>query len=133
MTEHRYKYALPGGWIRPEKRLAIYLRDGLACAYCGESVEDGAYLTLDHLRPASKRGSNDPSNLVTACRRCNSSRGNRPVRPFCRAVAEYLNGGVSADQIERHIRRITRRKLPIQQAKDLIARRGSLANIMTKF
>src|SRR5438128_11454104 len=29
-------------WIRPEKRLALYLRDGLACCYCGEAVEDGA-------------------------------------------------------------------------------------------
>jgi len=34
-------------WIRKEKRLAIYLRDGLACGYCGQSIEDGAKLTLD--------------------------------------------------------------------------------------
>ncbi|KKK72946.1 hypothetical protein LCGC14_2898780, partial [marine sediment metagenome] len=31
-------------WIRPEKRLAIYLRDGLACCYCGATVEDGTKL-----------------------------------------------------------------------------------------
>ena len=28
-------------WIRPDKRLAIYLRDGLACAWCGHALEDG--------------------------------------------------------------------------------------------
>ena len=45
-------------WIRQDKRLAIYLRDGLACAYCGHSVESGASLSLDHLKPASKDGCN---------------------------------------------------------------------------
>ena len=63
-------------WIRNEKRLAIYLRDGLACVYCAESVEDGATLTLDHLKTHFRGGSNEAGNLVTACKRCNSSRGN---------------------------------------------------------
>ena len=27
-------------WLPKARRLAIYLRDGLACAYCGASVED---------------------------------------------------------------------------------------------
>lgn len=26
-------------WIRPEKRLAIYHRDGFACIYCGATAE----------------------------------------------------------------------------------------------
>ena len=47
-------------WLRPEKRLAIYIRDGLACAYCGEGIEDGATLTLDHLIPTCKAGATRP-------------------------------------------------------------------------
>ena len=39
--------------ISKPKRVALYLRDGLGCVYCGESVEDGANLTLDYLRPDS--------------------------------------------------------------------------------
>ena len=109
-------------WIRREKRLAIYLRDGLACAYCGEGIEDGAQLTLDHLRPNSKGGSNEPANLVTACRRCNTHRGVRPVRSFCRAVAEYT--GRSASEIERTVRRLTRRTIDVSAAREMIARRG---------
>ena len=65
-------------WITQKKRLAIYLRDGLACAYCGASVETGAQLSLDHLIPHSEGGTNHESNLVTCCSRCNSSRGARP-------------------------------------------------------
>ena len=29
-----------GRWIRVNTRLAIYLRDGMACAYCGRSLID---------------------------------------------------------------------------------------------
>ena len=52
-------------WIRQEKRLAIYLRDGMSCAYCGASVEGGAQLSLDHVKPHSRGGSNAAANLVT--------------------------------------------------------------------
>lgn len=117
-------------WIRQSSRLAIYLRDGLSCAYCGASVEDGTQLSLDHLKPHSKGGSNHPSNLVTCCSKCNSARGNRPVRQFCRAVAEYLDKDSRA--IERHVRACAKRSLvgPRKEAKELIKRRGSVAKAL---
>lgn len=114
-------------WLRPEKRLAIYLRDGLACCYCGEAIENGAQLTLDHLTPYSKGGSNDASNLVTACHRCNSSRGNRALRTFCRSVASYLNHGVTAEAIIAHVTNSRRRTIDVSAAKELIARRGGFS------
>ena len=121
-------------WIRQEKRLAIYLRDGLACVYCGDSVENGAKLSLDHLVPDSKGGSNEATNLVTCCTRCNSARGNRPVRAFTRAVAEYLDHGVTPEEIERHVRNTAKRSLtgPKAEAKELIARRGSAARVLSE-
>lgn len=111
-------------WIRPEKRLAIYLRDGLSCAYCGVAVEEGAQLTLDHLQPHSLGGTNDATNLVTCCHRCNSSRGNRQVEEFASAVALYLDHGVEANAIVQHIAMTTARPLDLAAAKILIARRG---------
>ena len=130
MTANRTENWAGMNWIRQEKRLAIYIRDGLACAYCGHAVEDGAQLTLDHLKPHSKGGGNDSSNLVTCCHRCNSSRGNRSVRGFCRVVAAYLNHGVTADEVERHVRSTSRRVLPAAEAKELIGRRGSAARVL---
>jgi endonuclease I len=48
--------------------------------YCGATAEEsGAHLHLDHLRPASKGGADVAENLVTACRRCNTARGNMSV------------------------------------------------------
>lgn len=52
-------------WIRPTTRLAIYLRDGLACVYCGQALEDGVQLTLDHIKPWCRGGRHSPGNLVT--------------------------------------------------------------------
>ncbi len=117
-------------WIRQERRLAVYLRDGLACAYCGASVESGARLTLDHLTPASKGGGNEVTNLVTCCDRCNSSRQTRPVATFAAAVAGYLK--VDVAEITGHIRNCRRRTLPLAQAKAMIARRGSAARVLAE-
>ena len=119
-------------WVRQTTRLAIYLRDGLACAYCGASLEDGAQLTLDHLTPHSAGGKNMASNLVTCCKRCNSARGVRPWRKFCGAVAVYLNGGVTVDEIANHVRACARRKMTQYraEARELIARRGSAARVL---
>lgn len=119
-------------WIRQEKRLAIYLRDNLACIYCGAAVENGVQLTLDHIRPRSNGGNNEASNLVTACNSCNSARGNRSVSSFCDTVAAYLNHGVTADQIMRNIRNATRRTLPLAQAKAMVNARGSAARVLAE-
>jgi 5-methylcytosine-specific restriction endonuclease McrA len=83
-----------GCWIRKDARLAIYIRDGFACAYCGRSLKDAAPadITLDHLLPRSAGGSNDATNLVTACRSCNSSRQDKPW-------VDYATGG-ARDRIE---------------------------------
>lgn len=111
-------------WISQKKRLAIYLRDGLACAYCCASIEDGAKLTLDHLTPHSKGGTNEASNLVTCCHKCNSSRGNRPWRGFAASVAAYLNHGTSKAAMVAHITRTTRLVLDVPAAQAMIAARG---------
>lgn len=119
-------------WIRQEKRLAIYIRDGMACGYCGHSVEQGATLSLDHIIPNIKGGSNEATNLVTCCARCNSSRGVRSLRSFARAVAEYLGHGTSTEEIILHINRTRQRVLPLEAAKEMIARRGSAARVLAE-
>ena len=55
------------------QRARIYERDGFACVYCGADGD----LTLDHIIPRSRGGSDDDDNLATACRRCNCRKGAR--------------------------------------------------------
>jgi 5-methylcytosine-specific restriction endonuclease McrA len=45
-------------------------RDGHACVYCGANKP----LEGDHIVPLSQGGSNDLTNLATACRTCNLSK-----------------------------------------------------------
>lgn len=52
-------------------RSLIFTRDDYTCQYCGER---GKKLECDHVVPVSKGGSNDESNLVTACLPCNRSK-----------------------------------------------------------
>ncbi|WP_436516786.1 HNH endonuclease [Ekhidna sp. To15] len=46
----------------------IFKRDGGRCQYCGTNKE----LTIDHVVPRSKGGKSTWTNLVTACKKCNS-------------------------------------------------------------
>ena len=61
--------------IASRKRTMVYRRDGYACVECGE--DDVARLTLDHRVPVDLGGANEPQNLRTLCRRCNSIKGAR--------------------------------------------------------
>lgn len=54
-------------------RQNLYKRDGNKCAYCGNSED----LTLDHVIPRSQGGVDSWTNLVTACQKCNTLKGNR--------------------------------------------------------
>lgn len=72
-------------FIRRSTRFAIYARDNFDCVYCRQ-VFPPYGLTLDHVVPRSKGGMNDPSNLVTACRSCNSKRHARAWPTPHRAV-----------------------------------------------
>ena len=54
-------------------RTNIFKRDGHSCQYCGKKD----HLTLDHVIPKSKGGETSWKNLVTACSRCNSNKGDR--------------------------------------------------------
>ena len=106
------------------KRLAIYLRDGLACVYCGQAVDDGAKLTLDHLKPYSKGGSHNATNLVTCCAICNSRRGTRTLKAWTEAVAAYRGTPLTSAGILRDIKTTTGRKLDLAAANAFIAQRG---------
>lgn len=103
-----------GCWIRPVKRLAIYLRDGFVCVYCGRDLTHAHAhdVTLDHLEPRSNGGDNHESNLVTACKSCNCARGDRALKAW---VANPVH--------RRKIRQQARRKLGsyTQQARAIMS------------
>lgn len=52
---------------------AIYRRDNNTCQYCGSTRN----LTVDHLVPRCKGGTDTWDNLLIACSRCNTVKGHK--------------------------------------------------------
>ncbi len=52
-------------------RAQVFRRDDYTCRYCGARTKRPA---CDHVIPVTRGGRNELSNLVTACRPCNSSK-----------------------------------------------------------
>ena len=58
---------------RDQLLLALIERDGFGCRRCG-TVEN---VSIDHILPLSRGGTDDLDNLQFLCRSCNSKKGTR--------------------------------------------------------
>jgi len=59
--------------IPAEVRKYVFERDGYQCQGCGEGPPT-AKLTIDHISPLARGGTNDISNFQTLCSTCNSQK-----------------------------------------------------------
>jgi len=94
-------------WITRNRRLAIYLRDGLECAFCGCQVIAGARgnrdgATLDHLHAGNDHKS---TNLVTSCLGCNARKGDMDLDAWYLLLEE---DGEDVDAIRGRVNYLTR-------------------------
>lgn len=65
----------------------IWVRDDYKCMYCNAKMGK-VQLTVDHFLPLDLGGDNNPSNYLSACRKCNKRKGNIPPEDF---LANNLN------------------------------------------
>lgn len=100
---------------------AVYRRDGYACRYCGK---DDVPLTVDHLVLWEEGGPSTEENMLSACKKCNKTRGNTQYpdwlnHEFYKRVSKGLkpevleaNAAIVAtlDAIPRMVHKPTRRK-----------------------
>ncbi len=96
--------------IPPLNNRELFFRDGNLCMYCGGEFSDGM-LTRDHVVPLSRGGRDRWSNVISACRSCNTRKGNRMPEeaglsllaiPYVPNWAEFLaltNRRILADQM----------------------------------
>lgn len=52
-------------------RYDVLQRDNFCCVVCGRNADDGVKLEVDHIKPVSKGGKTEISNLQTLCLDCN--------------------------------------------------------------
>jgi hypothetical protein len=65
---------MPGYWRR--LRVWVLQRDNFTCQYCQETPDR---LECDHVVPVSRGGSDEPDNLVAACKPCNASKKDKLI------------------------------------------------------
>ena len=71
---------VPRKFRRQVTNTFLFARDQYKCQYCGRTGADlkpREALTRDHLIPLSRGGSNEWTNVVTACSSCNTRKSNR--------------------------------------------------------
>jgi len=78
LVKERRHYRLKGE-IWQSIRMRIFARDLYVCQYCRKS---GVDLECDHIIPLSGGGSNEDSNLTTACAQCNRSKSAKTVEEW---------------------------------------------------
>lgn len=98
-------------------RPVLYSRDRHICAYCGDQFL-ARDLTVDHITPKSKGGSNHWTNVVAACKPCNHRKGSKTPEqarmhllyiPYVPNIFEKMilrNKKILADQMEFLVGRI---------------------------
>jgi len=109
--KHSTKHKHVKRTIPPLTNRELFFRDANLCMYCGGHFQV-SILTRDHVVPISKGGKDRWSNVVTACRYCNTRKGNRGPEeahmpllaiPYVPNWAEYLalsNRKILSDQME---------------------------------
>lgn len=80
-------------------RYEVLRRDNHTCRYCGGRAPD-ATLTVDHVVPKALGGGDEPANLVSACRDCNSGKAaSNPDAPLVAEVDEKASQWAQALEI----------------------------------
>lgn len=71
---------VPRRFRRQVTNTFLFARDAYTCQFCGRAEDRLGFrecLTRDHIVPLSRGGTNDWTNVVTACSTCNTRKGNR--------------------------------------------------------
>lgn len=109
--KHSKRGQHPQRHVPPLNNHELFRRDSFLCLYCGKHFADHQ-LTRDHVVPLSRGGADRWSNVVSACRSCNTRKGGRTPEqatmpllaiPYVPNWAEFLalsNRRILADQMD---------------------------------
>ena len=79
----------------------VFRRDGCKCRYCGN---DKVAMTVDHIVRWENRGDSVPSNLITACRKCNNTRGSQEYEDWLKSeYYEMVSKDLTPEEKQRNI------------------------------
>lgn len=76
---------------RKYRQRQVYKKSGGKCVYCGKQLKIKTNgldekMTIDHWIPKSRGGGGDLENLVCACDKCNSAKGDLMPEEFLKQL-----------------------------------------------
>lgn len=83
-----------------EERKAALKRSRGICACCGKKLTTKT-MTMDHIIPISRGGTNEPENLIALCEPCNKQKGNLLYMPI--GYYKAMENQSELRQMERHV------------------------------
>ncbi|MCI8378638.1 MAG: HNH endonuclease [Lachnospiraceae bacterium] len=89
MTEHRV--------VEPHIKQAIHRKQNKRCAYCGQH-RNIKYMTVDHIIPLSKGGTDDINNLQCTCKLCNRLKDNMMPHEFTAFIRRMLKNSIKIEK-----------------------------------
>lgn len=98
--------------LTDEIRQQVFKRDNYQCQCCGKERRRGISLEIDHILPIAMGGKNEPSNLQTLCKQCNSIKGVNEINyqsiisPLNKPKSMILFEFVESDSIPNIIARV---------------------------
>jgi hypothetical protein len=108
--------------LSPKTRFEIFKRDLFTCQYCG-GQPPVVILVVDHVIPVAKDGDNDPLNLITSCRDCNSGKSDGDLRQVMPSLHEQMEEKrVRAEQITAYNRFLMENRDREQRTVDELGR-----------
>ena len=75
--------------ISKKIRFEIFKRDAFTCQYCGKHPPE-VVLEVDHIKPKSKNGKDDPNNLITSCFDCNRGKSNIELKQITPSMLDNI-------------------------------------------
>jgi 5-methylcytosine-specific restriction endonuclease McrA len=82
--------------VKQSKRKEIKQRDDYTCYLCGTRSDQ---LTIDHVIPSSRGGSNEDSNLKSCCVSCNCAKSDMTILEFAIFSLYKANNALSKIQL----------------------------------
>ena len=66
----------------PERRAQVWAKTNGYCWYCGKLMNPWEDFTEEHMDPRANGGGDELTNLVPACKRCNSRKHDKNVEEY---------------------------------------------------
>lgn len=112
LTPHQQR-KLDAAFARADREAALRKQDG-RCKYCFCKL-NYRNVTRDHVRPRSAGGSDQRSNIVAACERCNNLKGRLRVELFLRLISDPWPGEFLAYRLVWMDRRINKALMRLEK------------------